>query len=34
LPSRLTEADRAAHLDFRASLGERAIWADYFSAGS
>jgi DNA polymerase-3 subunit epsilon len=32
LPSRLTEADRAAHLDFRASLGERPIWGDYLSA--
>jgi DNA polymerase-3 subunit epsilon len=32
LPPRLTAADRAAHLDFRASLGERAIWRDYLSA--
>jgi DNA polymerase-3 subunit epsilon len=32
LPSRLSEADRAAHLDFRASLGERPIWGDYLSA--
>jgi DNA polymerase-3 subunit epsilon len=34
LPSRLTDADRAAHLDFRASLGERPIWGDYLPAGS
>jgi DNA polymerase III subunit epsilon len=33
LPPRLTEADRAAHADFRASLGERPIWSDYLSAG-
>jgi DNA polymerase III subunit epsilon len=29
LPSRLTEADLAAHAEFRASLGEKAIWRDY-----
>jgi DNA polymerase-3 subunit epsilon len=34
LPSRLTEADLAAHLDFRAGLGERAIWSDYIAAPS
>jgi DNA polymerase-3 subunit epsilon len=33
LPPRLTEADRAAHADFRASLGDRPIWSDYLSAG-
>jgi DNA polymerase-3 subunit epsilon len=32
LPSRLTEAELAAHADFRASLGAYAIWADYASA--
>ncbi len=32
LPTRLTEADRAAHADFRATLGDRPIWADYLSA--
>jgi DNA polymerase III subunit epsilon len=32
LPPRLTEADLAAHLEFRTSLGEKAIWADYLSA--
>jgi DNA polymerase III subunit epsilon len=32
LPPRLTEADLAAHLEFRASLGEKAIWAYYLSA--
>ncbi|HEY4403040.1 MAG TPA: DNA polymerase III subunit epsilon [Xanthobacteraceae bacterium] len=32
LPSRLTEAELAAHADFRASLGAHAIWADYASA--
>jgi DNA polymerase-3 subunit epsilon len=32
LPPRLTEADLAAHLEFRASLGDKAIWADYLSA--
>jgi len=29
LPSRLSEADRAAHRAFTASLGEKAIWRDY-----
>ncbi len=29
LPSRLSEADRAAHRAFIASLGEKAIWRDY-----
>jgi DNA polymerase-3 subunit epsilon len=32
LPPRLTPADLAAHLEFRASLGEKAIWSDYLSA--
>jgi DNA polymerase-3 subunit epsilon len=32
LPPRLTVADLAAHLAFRSSLGEKAIWADYLSA--
>jgi DNA polymerase-3 subunit epsilon len=32
LPSRLTEAELAAHADFRASLGAHAIWADYAPA--
>jgi DNA polymerase-3 subunit epsilon len=32
LPPRLTAADLAAHLEFRSSLGEKAIWADYPSA--
>jgi DNA polymerase-3 subunit epsilon len=29
LPPRLTEADLAAHAEFRSSLGEKAIWRDY-----
>jgi DNA polymerase-3 subunit epsilon len=32
LPTRLTEADLAAHAEFRATLGERAIWRDYLPA--
>jgi DNA polymerase-3 subunit epsilon len=32
LPPRLTEADRAAHAEFRASLGNHAIWDDYLRA--
>jgi DNA polymerase-3 subunit epsilon len=32
LPPRLTQADLAAHLEFRVSLGEKAIWRDYLSA--
>jgi DNA polymerase-3 subunit epsilon len=32
LPPRLTQADRAAHLEFRLGLGEKAIWGDYLSA--
>jgi len=32
LPARLTKADLAAHADFRATLGERAIWRDYLPA--
>jgi len=32
LPPRLTEADLAAHVEFRASLGEKPIWGDYLSA--
>jgi DNA polymerase III subunit epsilon len=31
LAARLTEAARAAHRRFIASLGERAIWRDYVS---
>jgi DNA polymerase III subunit epsilon len=31
LPPRLTPADLAAHLEFRASLGEKPIWGDYLS---
>jgi len=31
LPPRLTPADLAAHLEFRAGLGEKAIWGDYLS---
>jgi DNA polymerase-3 subunit epsilon len=31
---RLTEADRAAHADFRASLGDHAIWGEYLRTGS
>ncbi len=34
LPARLTEEDLAAHAGFRASLGDKAIWADYVQAGS
>ena len=34
LPARLTEEDLAAHAGFRASLGDKAIWADYVPAGS
>jgi hypothetical protein len=34
LAPRLTAADRAAHADFRASLGDRAIWADYIQLAS
>jgi len=33
LAPRLTEADRAAHADFRTTLGEHAIWGDYLRAG-
>jgi DNA polymerase-3 subunit epsilon len=32
LPPRLTAAELAAHLEFRASLGEKAIWGDYLAA--
>jgi DNA polymerase III subunit epsilon len=32
LPPRLTDADLAAHLELRASLGERPIWGDYLAA--
>jgi len=32
LPPRLTAADLAAHLEFRSSLGEKAIWGDYLAA--
>jgi DNA polymerase-3 subunit epsilon len=34
LAPRLTAADRAAHEDFRASLGDHAIWGDYLRTGS
>jgi DNA polymerase-3 subunit epsilon len=34
LPPRLTEADRAAHADFRATLGDHAIWDYYLRTGS
>jgi DNA polymerase-3 subunit epsilon len=34
LMPRLTAADRAAHADFRATLGDHAIWSDYLSAAS
>ena len=34
LPARLTEEDLAAHAGFRASLGDKAIWADYLQAGA
>jgi len=34
LAPRLTEAERAAHADFRASLGDHAIWDDYLRTGS
>jgi DNA polymerase III subunit epsilon len=34
LAPRLTEADRAAHADFRASLGDHAIWGDYLKTGT
>jgi DNA polymerase-3 subunit epsilon len=33
LAPRLTEAERAAHLAFRATLGAKAIWLDYLPAG-
>jgi len=29
LPSRITDAERAAHLAFIATLGEKAVWNDY-----
>ena len=34
LVSRLTEAERAAHRAFVATLGEKAIWADYLPAAA
>ena len=34
LTPRLTEADRNAHADFRASLGDHAIWGDYLRTGT
>jgi DNA polymerase III subunit epsilon len=34
LPSRLTGADRVAHTDLRASLGNHAIWDEYLPTGS
>jgi DNA polymerase-3 subunit epsilon len=33
LPPRLSDEDLAAHASFRASLGDKAIWADYALAG-
>jgi DNA polymerase-3 subunit epsilon len=32
LAPRLTDADRAAHRDFVATLGDKPIWGDFFSA--
>jgi DNA polymerase-3 subunit epsilon len=32
LPPRLTDADRAAHRDFVATLGDKAIWNDFLNA--
>jgi DNA polymerase-3 subunit epsilon len=34
LMPRITEADRAAHRDFVASLGEKALWRDYLVDGA
>ena len=34
LMPRITEADRAAHRDFVATLGEKALWQDYLTAGT
>jgi len=34
LPPRLTEAERAAHRAFVATLGEKAVWNDYRSAAA
>ena len=34
LPQRITEAERAAHGAFIATLGEKAIWNDYATAGA
>ncbi|HWF93543.1 MAG TPA: DNA polymerase III subunit epsilon [Xanthobacteraceae bacterium] len=34
LPPRLSDEDLAAHAGFRASLGDKAIWADYMQASS
>ena len=34
LVPRLTEADRAAHRDFVATLGENALWRDYLPGGA
>jgi DNA polymerase-3 subunit epsilon len=34
LPPRLSDEDLAAHASFRASLGDKAIWADYAPAGT
>jgi DNA polymerase-3 subunit epsilon len=34
LPARLSDEDLAAHASFRASLGDKAIWADYLQPGS
>jgi DNA polymerase-3 subunit epsilon len=31
LPPRLTQADLTAHLEFRATLGEKPIWGDYLA---
>jgi DNA polymerase III subunit epsilon len=34
LAPRLSEADRAAHADFRATLGDHAIWGNYLKTGT
>jgi DNA polymerase-3 subunit epsilon len=34
LAPRVTDAERDAHLAFVATLGDKAIWKDYLSAGA
>ncbi len=34
LMPRITDADRAAHRDFVATLGEKALWQDYLADGA